>query len=206
VTDAMWREEQALRGCPIIAIGGQAVEAVAPGVKTTQRGDGGGASRWSVVRKGADTVLVWGIGAEDTSNALRAFLSDGLADFLEEIWREKSSTPAAPPQPAVAASTSDPDADPIGYVAAQIVDERHKGAGRQARATMIEEVALAILRAINEGMIAELDDAQVARFGFFLDSQPNDNQIVEFMLSCGVDAERVAMEATARVTEQYLRG
>lgn len=93
--------------------------------------------------------------------------------------------------------------DPLRQIAVNIVNAR-EGISDVVREKMIDELVVTMERFINTELLARLDDAQAQEFLNFLDTNPNDEQTVQFFKDRNVNVDEAVTVALQNFKDAYV--
>ena len=93
--------------------------------------------------------------------------------------------------------------DPLRQIAENIVNAR-QGISDVVREKMIAELIVSMERFINTELLARLDDNQAQEFLSFLDTNPNDEQTLQFFKDRNVNVEEAVTVALQNFKDAYV--
>ncbi|MBP9813144.1 hypothetical protein KBC51_01750 [Candidatus Saccharibacteria bacterium] len=93
--------------------------------------------------------------------------------------------------------------DPLQEVAESIVNQR-VGINETVRKKMIDELVLSMERMINTELLSRLDNNQAQQFSDFLDTNPSDEETVQFFKNKNIDINEAVAVALQSFKDAYI--
>ena len=93
--------------------------------------------------------------------------------------------------------------DPLQEVAESIVNQR-VGINETVRKKMIDELVLSMERMINTESLSRLDNNQAQQFSDFLDTNPSDEETIQFFKNKNIDINEAVAVALQSFKDAYI--
>ncbi|MCA9350132.1 hypothetical protein H6794_00620 [Candidatus Nomurabacteria bacterium] len=93
--------------------------------------------------------------------------------------------------------------DPLQEVAESIVNQR-VGINETVRKKMIDELVLSMERMINTELLSRLDNNQAQQFSDFLDTNPSDEETIQFFKNKNIDINEAVAVALQSFKDAYI--